>query len=134
MPVCLPAQDSELEKSGWVSGFGMTETYHTANHLRYIALPIVEQEVCHLSFEEVKKTVSDVSTLTENMFCAGLPEGGKDTCQGDSGSGFVMKKNDVFYAAGIVSWGVDCGRAGRYGVYTRVARYAKWIQKIMEEN
>ncbi|KAF7708399.1 complement C1r-A subcomponent-like isoform X2 [Silurus meridionalis] len=133
MPVCLPAQDSGLQNSGWVSGFGITERYRTANHLRYITLPIVDQEVCCFSFEEVKKTGGNVSNLTENMFCAGLPEGGKDTCQGDAGSGFVTKKNDVFYVAGIVSWGVECGRPGRYGVYTRVARYTNWIQKIMEE-
>ncbi|KAI5618334.1 serine protease 60.2 precursor, partial [Silurus asotus] len=131
MPVCLPAQDSELQNSGWVSGFGTTETYKTSNHLSYIALPTVDQEVCFLSFNGKKAKESVVSTLTENMFCAGLPEGGKDTCKGDSGSGFVTKKNDVFYVAGIVSWGVGCGRPGRYGVYTRVARYTNWIQKIM---
>ncbi|XP_053095402.1 complement component 1, r subcomponent [Pangasianodon hypophthalmus] len=134
MPVCLPEQDSKLENFGWVSGFGLTETYNTANHLRYIRLPIVDQQVCHSSIEKAREVHSDISTLTENMFCAGLPEGGKDTCQGDSGSGFVMKNNDVFYAAGIVSWGVDCGTPGRYGVYTRIARYANWINKTMEEN
>ncbi|XP_017319765.2 complement C1r subcomponent isoform X1 [Ictalurus punctatus] len=134
MPVCLPDQDSQLESFGWVSGFGVTETYNTANHLRYIRLPIVDQQVCHSSIEKMRETVRDLSTLTENMFCAGLPEGGKDTCQGDSGSGFVMKNNDTFYAAGIVSWGVDCGKPGRYGVYTRIARYVDWIQKTMKEN
>lgn len=72
-------------------------------------------------------------TLTENMFCAGLQEGGKDTCQGDSGSGFVMRSGDVYYAAGIVSWGVNCGEAGRYGVYTHIARYSNWIYNIMQE-
>lgn len=118
----------------WVSGFGVTEEFSTANHLRYIGLPIVDQNVCHSSIETVKKKQIDVFTLTENMFCAGLPEGGQDTCQGDSGSGFVMKNNDAYYAAGIVSWGVDCGQPGRYGVYTRIARYTNWIQKTMEEN
>lgn len=118
----------------WVSGFGVTETFSTADYLRYIRLPIVDQKVCRESIDKVRLTHSDVSSLTENMFCAGLPEGGKDTCQGDSGSGFVMKNNGVLYAAGIVSWGVDCGKPGRYGVYTRISRYANWIQEIMAEN
>lgn len=112
----------------------MTDEYSTSDYLRYIGLPTVDQQVCHRSIETLKKTYSDVSTLTDNMFCAGLPEGGKDTCQGDSGSGFVMENNEVFYAAGIVSWGVDCGKPGRYGIYTRIDRYINWIQKTMEEN
>ncbi|KAK2855289.1 hypothetical protein Q7C36_007158 [Tachysurus vachellii] len=134
MPVCIPAQDTNLESFGWVSGFGVTETFDTSNYLRYIRLPIVDHKTCHSSIEALRKNNRDLSTLTENMFCAGLPEGGKDTCQGDSGSGFVMKNKDAFYAAGIVSWGVDCGKPGRYGVYTRIARYSNWIKKIMEEN
>lgn len=112
----------------------MTEKFSTADFLRYIRLPIVDQEVCHRSIEALKKTYSDVSTLTDNMFCAGLPEGGKDTCQGDSGSGFITKNDEVFYAVGIVSWGIDCGKPGRYGIYTRVDRYINWLQKTMEEN
>ncbi|TSK77026.1 Chromodomain-helicase-DNA-binding protein 5 [Bagarius yarrelli] len=134
MPACLPPQDAEMESSGWVSGFGVMETFVTSDHLRYIRLPVVDQSVCQKSIEEVRKSRNDVSALTENMFCAGLPEGGKDTCQGDSGSGFVTKRQEVFYAAGIVSWGIDCGKPGRYGVYTRVARYSDWIKKTMEEN
>ncbi|XP_053349501.1 complement component 1, r subcomponent [Clarias gariepinus] len=133
MPVCLPSQDNKLNTFGWVSGFGVTEHITTADNLRYIRLPIVDQQVCQASIEEARRIHSGVSALTENMFCAGLPEGGKDTCQGDSGSGFVMKNDDVFYAAGIVSWGIDCGKPGRYGVYTHVARYTDWIQKTMME-
>lgn len=112
----------------------MTETFNAANQLRYICLPVVDQSVCHSSIENARKTMPDASALTENMFCAGLPEGGQDTCRGDSGSGFVMKQNNVIYAAGIVSWGVDCGKPGRYGVYTRIGRYTNWIRKTMEEN
>ncbi|KAG7335426.1 hypothetical protein KOW79_000119 [Hemibagrus wyckioides] len=135
MPVCLPEQDANLETFGWVSGFGLTESYDTASYLRYIRLPVVDQTTCHSSIKAVKKEKNiDVSALTDNMFCAGLQEGGKDTCQGDSGSGFVMKNKDVFYAAGIVSWGIDCGIPGRYGMYTRIARYTNWIQEIMEKN
>lgn len=117
-----------------VSGFGMTESHSTANYLRYIRLPVVDQQVCHTSMETARLKYSDVYPLTENMFCAGYIEGGNDTCQGDSGSGFVTKSNGAFYATGIVSWGVACGLANHYGVYTRVARYTNWIQQIMAEN
>ncbi|KAI4896909.1 hypothetical protein NFI96_031595 [Prochilodus magdalenae] len=134
MPVCLPPQDADLSSSGWVSGFGLTEHYHTANKLRYITLPVVEQELCHKSIETERAVREDVAPLTANMFCAGLPEGGKDTCSGDSGSAFVMKDRDTYWVAGIVSWGVDCGKPGKYGIYTRVTKYINWIHKTMQEN
>ncbi|XP_072536022.1 complement C1r-A subcomponent-like isoform X1 [Salminus brasiliensis] len=134
MPLCLPAQDTELEHSGLVSGFGLTETFHKANQLRYIQLPVVDQDLCHTFVETERAIHRNVAPLTANMFCAGFPEGGKDTCSGDSGSAFVMNNNGMYWAAGIVSWGVECGKAGKYGIYTRVSKYADWIKKTMEEN
>lgn len=52
------------------------------------------------------------------MFCAGFPEGGKDSCQGDSG-GPVVDENRV--QVGIVSWGEGCALAGKPGVYAKVS-------------
>ncbi|PWS22483.1 hypothetical protein DKP78_18150, partial [Enterococcus faecium] len=66
--------------------------------------------------------------------CAGFPEGRKDTCQGDSGGAYVLKDDGRYWAAGIVSWGINCGQAGTYGVYTRVAQYLDWITRTMETN
>ncbi|XP_076826724.1 complement component 1, r subcomponent isoform X2 [Brachyhypopomus gauderio] len=134
MPVCIPAQDAELSTTGLVSGFGVTEEVIPASNLRYISLPVVKQDTCHTWIEKERAARKNVAPLTANMFCAGLPEGKKDTCSGDSGSAFVMKEGDVFWVAGIVSWGVDCGKPGTYGIYTRVTQYANWIQKTMEEN
>ncbi|XP_026861742.2 complement component 1, r subcomponent [Electrophorus electricus] len=134
MPVCIPPQDAELNTFGLVSGFGMTEDWNTADNLRYISLPVVDQDKCHMWIEQERATRRDVAPLTANMFCAGLPEGKKDTCSGDSGSAFVMKDGDMYWVAGIVSWGVDCGQPGKYGIYTRVTQYANWIQKTMEEH
>lgn len=118
----------------WVSGFGLTEHSTVADELRYINLPIVAQDVCHTSIEAARRDHKDVAQLTGNMFCAGLPEGGEDTCSGDSGSAFVMETDQTYWVAGIVSWGVDCGKPGKYGVYTRVAKYINWIKTTMEEN
>ncbi|XP_073340691.1 complement C1r-A subcomponent-like isoform X1 [Pagrus major] len=140
MPICLPAEGSTYVTGmmGLVSGFGLTEEKKRrilTNKLKYVQLPVVEQDTCSNSITLARRTREHVPSLTNNMFCAGVPEGGKDSCQGDSGGPFAMSDDDGrFWAAGVVSWGVDCGRQGTYGVYTRVTSYVDWINKTMQEN
>ena len=60
-----------------------------------------------------------------SMLCAGLPEGGTDTCQGDSGGSMIAR--DEYgdpVQVGIVSWGYGCARPGNPGVYTQVSNSA----------
>ncbi|KAK3572071.1 hypothetical protein QTP86_022307, partial [Hemibagrus guttatus] len=132
MPLCLPTQDIEFTPglTGWVSGFGRTEKIHLAKYLRYTSLPLVDKKTCQNFVDNLRDQVA----FTDNMFCAGVPEGGKDACDGDGGGALVLKKDDEFLATGIVSWGHGCGIPGRYGVYTQVSRYIDWINKTMSEN
>ncbi|KAF3839241.1 hypothetical protein F7725_017958 [Dissostichus mawsoni] len=140
MPICLPAEDTTytMGETGLVSGFGMTETdTHVqvlSNKLKYVKIPMVGQPECSRSITLEQSTRANVPGLTDNMFCAGMPEGGKDSCQGDSGGPYATWSDQRFWAAGIVSWGVECGKKGTYGVYTRVANYIDWINKTMHEN
>lgn len=82
------------------------------------------REVCEANYRAVVPTVS----ITENMFCAGVERGGRDSCQGDSGGyiGASIGGGD-YVQLGIVSWGFGCARPGLYGVYTLVANYSEWI-------
>lgn len=62
-------------------------------------------------------------------FCAG--DGGKDSCDGDSGGPFMIEKeyNDIssYIQYGIESRGPkQCG-SGVPGVYTNVMEYMEWI-------
>lgn len=60
--------------------------------------------------------------------CAGFPPGPTDSCQGDSGGPLTAAAQTAQrVAVGVVSFGVDCGRPGYPGVYTRVASFANWI-------
>jgi secreted trypsin-like serine protease len=73
------------------------------------------------------QSVLDFS-LETGAICAGKQE--RDSCQGDSGGPLVQfDRYGCAYQTGIVSWGVGCGRAESPGVYTRVSRYADWIEK-----
>jgi trypsin len=88
--------------------------------------------------EENYQAVIPAARITTNMFCAGLPKGGTDSCQGDSG-GFLgapipgsKGAKPTFAQLGIVSWGVGCARPKLFGVYTRVANYGTWIKEIMK--
>jgi len=53
------------------------------------------------------------------MVCAGVPEEGKDACEGDSGGALVLKKSGK--QVGIVSWGHGCAEKDFPGVYANVA-------------
>uniref|UniRef100_A0A8C2YYY5 MBL associated serine protease 1 n=1 Tax=Cyclopterus lumpus TaxID=8103 RepID=A0A8C2YYY5_CYCLU len=104
----------------------------TSDLLQYVKLPVVSQDECEGSY--ASRSVS--YNITDNMFCAGFLEGGKDTCLGDSGGAFVMQDgvSRRWVVFGLVSWAgpEDCGSQRVYGVYTRVANYVEWIQKQLQ--
>ncbi|XP_026226335.1 complement C1r-B subcomponent-like isoform X2 [Anabas testudineus] len=135
MPVCLPAAGASYQTGtmGLVSGFGTTDRRRIwSNKLKYVYVPLVDKKTCANSINF--KTRNNRTGLTRNMFCAGLPEGGKDSCLGDGGGPFVLSDSGRYWGAGIVSWGFECGQQGTYGVYTKVTNYLNWIHKTMKEN
>ncbi|CAM4470479.1 unnamed protein product [Lepidochelys kempii] len=68
--------------------------------------------------------------ITSNMICIGYLEGGKDSCQGDSGVLVVCNGR----LQGIVFWGIGCAQKGYPGVYTKACNYVSWIQNTIATN
>ena len=65
--------------------------------------------------------------MREGKVCAGFKEGGRDSCQADSGGALTVEAGGEFQVAGVVSAGIGCGRPGLPGIYTDVTHYHKWI-------
>ncbi|XP_068596784.1 coagulation factor IXa [Brachionichthys hirsutus] len=106
-----------------VSGWGRTRFLGlTASSLQQVKVPYTRRTEC-------KRSSS--SRITPFMFCAGYYDEGKDACQGDSGGPHSNRFRDTWFLTGIVSWGEECAQLGKYGVYTRVSLYYRWIKHVM---
>nr|AEO93271.1 trypsin-like serine protease [Apostichopus japonicus] len=120
-PACLPSLNYGAGTDTWITGWGNQETVIQKETLQEVSVPIIDTATCN------QKTWYD-GEVTDNMFCAGLAEGGKDSCQGDSGGPVVVVNTEGFYEViGVTSWGYGCADAKNPGVYTRVFNYVDWI-------
>lgn len=131
-PIAINTVEIEIKEEridSIVAGWGATResSYSLPNILQKVTVPLVSQDVCNKSY---------TGAITNNMICAGLPEGGKDSCQGDSGGPLVVFDNQLndYVLAGVVSWGEGCARADRYGVYSKVNAVTDWIAQTMDAN
>lgn len=113
-----------------VIGWGATaEGGNTTPKLMEVNVKVQGRSLC----EDNYKSVVPSARISDNMFCAGLPEGKADSCQGDSG-GFLGASigQGRYVELGVVSWGIGCARPNLFGVYTRVAKYSDWVQTVMK--
>lgn len=63
-------------------------------------------------------------TIHPTNICAGVPEGGKGQCSGDSGGPLILNDTQI----GIVSWSrKPCTTPPYPGVFTEVSAYVGWI-------
>ena len=111
LPICLPEVNRGLRanEQGTVSGWGFTEgrgnvNLVTSRRLKYAEIGVYALSQCQ---DTPRIPTGSPMVFTENMFCAGAE--GKDSCQKDSGSPFVIPTLSAgtgpHQLAGIVSWG-----------------------------
>uniref|UniRef100_A0A671F8S3 Transmembrane protease serine n=2 Tax=Rhinolophus ferrumequinum TaxID=59479 RepID=A0A671F8S3_RHIFE len=122
--ICLPDASHEFHPGDemFVTGFGARKNDgNSENHLRQVQVDLIDTKICN------EPQVYN-NALTPRMLCAGSLKGKRDACQGDSGGPLVSPDaRDIWYLAGIVSWGDECGQPNKPGVYTRVTALRDWI-------
>uniref|UniRef100_A0A8C7WUC4 Zgc:100868 n=1 Tax=Oryzias sinensis TaxID=183150 RepID=A0A8C7WUC4_9TELE len=130
-PVCLASTNSTFYSgvNTWVTGWGNIGSgvsLPAPQTLQEVQVPIVGNRQCKCSY--------GAGSITDNMVCAGLLAGGKDSCQGDSGGPLVIKQNNLWIQGGVVSFGQGCAEPNYPGVYTRVSQYQTWINTQITSN
>jgi len=130
-PICLPEIDEDFSgQMGFVSGWGYT-SYRLGtlpNVLQIAKVPILTNDEC----EKMYRKAGYVRGVTETMVCAGYPEGGIDSCEGDSGGPLMIRRPDNSWVlVGIVSNGIRCAEPNLPGIYTRVSKFINWIQPFV---
>ncbi|KAG8200314.1 hypothetical protein JTE90_028498 [Oedothorax gibbosus] len=138
-PICLPSTDMAAEdfvgRMATVAGWGDT-AFRTGGSrtLQHVTIPVVSGEECFAAYSRVKGAAF-LARGSDHVICAGLREGGKDACLGDSGGPLMLKASeDRWIVVGVVSLGYKCAEPGYPGVYTRVTHYIPWIQNNVKRH
>ncbi|XP_020796105.1 trypsin-like isoform X1 [Boleophthalmus pectinirostris] len=105
-----------------VSGWGKMSNEEEAvlpTSLQCLDVPILSDAECEKAYPGM---------ISRRMLCAGYLDGGKDACNGDSGSPLVCFDE----VHGLVSWGQGCALPNYPGVYVKVCEFLPWIQETLE--
>lgn len=126
-PICL-ASDLSNENEMWLSGWGKTE--HSINSPVKLKVSVrrFNKSNCVIDYGSLGVRV------LHSQLCAGGEEG-VDSCSGDSGGPLmVQKENFLWYAEGIVSFGLGCGLKDWAGVYTSIPSYLPWVTGVIKKH
>lgn len=161
-PVALDLGGADFDRAV-VIGWGLTESGQYPRYLLESDIDVVPNAECNTGIKTIyskalRQAIADLGTqygiasvaatragdelagaiadpLTSNMICAGIKQGGRDSCYGDSGGPLVASAGGKLVQLGIVSWGegpadaeIKCGHEDVYGVYSRVSSFSDWIE------
>nr|O73800.1 RecName: Full=Snake venom serine protease salmobin; Short=SVSP; Flags: Precursor [Gloydius halys]AAC13280.1 salmobin [Gloydius halys] len=121
LPSNPPSVGSVCRVMGWGTITSPNETLPDVPHCANINL--LHYSVCQAAYPKLP--------VTRRLLCAGILEGGIDSCHRDSGGPLIC--NGQFQ--GIVSWGrYPCAQPRVPGIYIKVFDYTDWIQSIIAGN
>jgi secreted trypsin-like serine protease len=129
--VCLPQKSFEkVTGSGFVFGWGQSKLKHALKP-KEIEIPVQSDAKCFMKYPQIAEIASS------DTFCGGYENQGKGPCLGDSGGGLFFHDftSSSWNVRGIISASIlDNNRncdLNKYQLYTNVARFIDWIDKIM---
>lgn len=154
VPICLPEKSNEnyVGKVAHVAGWGklsygkqlykfVLKEFNTLNILLFsggpipsilqvVKLPILANSQCQQMFLDA----GHVKAIRDTFLCAGYPDGGKDSCEGDSGGPLMMQREDGRWVLiGTVSHGIRCAEPNLPGIYMKTAAFRPWIDSIIKK-
>ncbi|XP_014286485.1 serine protease snake-like [Halyomorpha halys] len=133
LPVCLQTDREIREEKANFTGWGRTGFAEaTSDKLLEAEIDIYNTTECRRLMFNTNSPKTPLGHQPDLMICAGVPDGSKDACTGDSG-GPLITGNEfscVKTQIGITSYGNKCGLPDSPGVYTRVSNYIPWIEEV----
>ncbi|XP_075216410.1 venom protease-like [Lycorma delicatula] len=134
-PICLPQPNSYYDVTNvFGAGWGRTDYAGPRSSI------LLKVDLDYLTVKDCTNTselrVAPRGLEEETMICAGVLEGGRDTCSGDSGGPLFLPKTTnhacfLHTQLGITSFGKQCALKGFPGIYTRLLNYLPWIESIV---
>lgn len=125
-PVCLPNSEITDIINGTVVGWGYhDDREEPSDHPRKLEIPILDPRDC------IRKNQGLSFIFARSLFCAGKEGGG--VCAGDSGSGFYVEKDGIFYLRGIVSSStVSKCSDSNYALYSDILEYTEFLRNVRD--
>ena len=133
------------ERSSWkpgamttIAGFGTTSENASTppDQMQTAQVPVTTDEYCAQAYPSGLSEVADDGAFEpKTMVCAGYPQGGTDTCEGDSGGPLLAPVASGFRLAAATSFGAGCAEAGKPGVYARLAEgpIREWLKTVVPD-
>ncbi|XP_059194764.1 trypsin-like [Centropristis striata] len=117
LPTGCPIGGLQCHVSGW-GNTALGDEVYMPTLLQCLDVPVIDDNICHNAYPGM---------ISPRMFCAGFMDGGRDACNGDSGSPLVCEGE----LHGLVSWGQGCALPDYPGVYVKVCEFLYWIQDTL---
>ncbi|HEX4717299.1 MAG TPA: serine protease [Thermoleophilaceae bacterium] len=133
------------ERSSWkagamttVAGFGKTsqDASGPPDQMQSARVPVTTDAYCAKAYPGgLSEATDDGSFDARTMVCAGYPQGGTDTCEGDSGGPLLASVKRGFRLAAATSFGAGCAQSGKPGVYARLAEgpIRAWLKSVVPQ-
>ncbi|XP_022170994.1 venom protease-like isoform X2 [Myzus persicae] len=137
-PICLNSDPYLTPIKQIVTGWGRISTAGPlSDNLLKVDLDIFPVNRCNESYFSYNNQKLRFGILPDSMICAGSFDGERDGCSGDSGGPLQLEHvnyGGMYTQYGITSFGKFCADKDTPGIYTRVAKYISWIEKIAFSN